>query len=123
MFTLRCALRSLPKGQKVSYISRCYGASIPGLCESKDPSSSSDAVSSELIYEGRYWKSLRRIRRVSLGSCSTGLVIVVSDSLLKITSKALLFNILSSYDIVHSLWVFYNTLIRFQSPDNFLFLL
>ena len=32
----------------------------------------------KLIYEGRYWKSLRRIRRVSLASCCTGLVIVVS---------------------------------------------
>ena len=31
------------------------------------------------IYEGRYWKSLRRIRRVSLASCLTGIVVVVSD--------------------------------------------
>ena len=29
-----------------------------------------------LIYEGRYWKSLRRIRRVSVGSCITGCTIV-----------------------------------------------
>jgi hypothetical protein len=32
--------------------------------------------SSAPVYEGRYWRSLRRIRRVSLGSCVTGLVVV-----------------------------------------------
>lgn len=35
-------------------------------------------VYDNMIYEGRYWKSLRRIKRVSLGSCITGLIIVVS---------------------------------------------
>jgi hypothetical protein len=43
-------------------------------------SSSKNSVDSltRLVYEGKYWTALRRIRRVSLGSCITGLIVVVS---------------------------------------------
>lgn len=43
--------------------------------KSTDPSPAPVSFT-RLVYEGRYWKALRRIRRVSLASCLTGLIVV-----------------------------------------------
>jgi hypothetical protein len=68
----------LARRQKMPSVGMSYSSSACRLENDKDSSGTGEAKPKELIYEGRYWKSLRRIRRVSLGSCSTGLVIVVS---------------------------------------------
>ena len=50
--------------------------SVQSVSESTN-SAGSQNTDAKLVYEGKYWKSLRRIRRVSLGSCITGLIVVV----------------------------------------------
>lgn len=56
---------------------------IPSIASLRNLSTTTDHVNEdkeeakrELIYEGRYWKSLRRIRRVSIASCITGVTVV-----------------------------------------------